>query len=533
MTKKSIDFFSYLQQIGLVSSAITKKRITSTKAIAKATYLPEELIAFYQQQYNDTPQSLPDQLADDVKKLIPAHICREHSCVPYHIGDTLTVCAINPYDDDMRDSVEAVVDIPISYHLCSREQMISLLNVYYPSATSDKSMSQMYDSNTMSFETIDQLIDNIIIQGFDLEASDIHFLWQKDALHYKSRRYGQFHPGIELPVRLAQVLKNRVLVRSSVPFDGLDEPQDCSLTIAHTPPIPVRISYMPTVDGYSLVARIIKPVVSADLESVLHAKQLYQLDNYLTKSRDFLIIHGATGSGKTTVYYNIMERLIKLRKKVITMEDPIEKVVSEATQIDMYQTDQTYDDVLKKLLRQDPNAIMISELRSVDGVKTIANAKMSGCMTVATMHAANAVESLIKLIKLGYPQHELFNQHLQFLSCYLLPTLCPECRYKDVPNSNQAHYLQAHFGHITEKKFYKADGCVSCHFTGIKNVKPFYHLLSITQDQIMKITQQKDWQLKSQTELILPLKHKLHNYLEKELLSGEINLDTLIRISMC
>lgn len=533
MTKKNVDFFAYLQQIGLVSNELSNKRLTTSKAIAKATYLPLELIDFYQQQFKDTPQSSPDMLDESVKKLIPGHICREHSCVPYHMGETLTVCALNPYDDDMRDSIENVIDAPISYHLCPRDSIVNLLNVYYPAATTDKSLSEMFDSNTISFETIDQLIDNIIIQGYEVNASDIHFLWQKDLLHYKARRYGQFHPSIELPVRLAQVLKNRILVRSHVSFDELDEPQDCSITITHNPPIPVRVSYMPTVDGYSLVARIIRPVVSAELESVITAKQLYQLDNYLTKSKDFLIIHGATGSGKTTVYYHIMEKLIKLRKKVITMEDPIEKVVSDATQIDMHQTQQSYDDVLKKLLRQDPNAIMISELRSMDGVQTIANAKMSGCMTVATMHATHAIESLVKLMKLGYPPHELFNQNLQFLACYLLPTLCPDCRYKSVPNSNQAHYLQAHFGHITEKKFYQADGCVSCHFTGIKTVKPFYHLLSITQDHIMKITQQKDWQLKSQTELVLPLKHKLHNYLEEQLLSGEISLDTLIRMSMC
>ena len=246
-----------------------------------------------------------------------------------------------------------------------------------------------------------------------------------------------------------------------------------------------------------------------------------------------MVLHGATGSGKTTVYYHIMERLISLKKKVITMEDPIEKVISEATQIDMHHAHSSYDDVLKKLLRQDPNAIMISELRDQDSVKTIANAKMSGCMTIATMHAADAIESLTKLIKLGYPTYELFNQNLLFLGCYLMPILCKQCRYKDIPDSNQLHYMQEHFAHVTDKKFSKSAGCASCHFTGIETVAPFYYLMYVPKHEIQKLTSTENWQINAQSDLVLPLKNKLNNKLEEQLLSGEISLDTLIRMSMC
>ena len=234
-------------------------------------------------------------------------------------------------------------------------------------------------------------------------------------------------PVVDLPAGISEGLRNRLLIRGGCAFNRLKHVQDAAISVhANDQDIPVRVSHIPTMEGYSIVMRIIREEFLTMEEMNFHKNQWSGLEFQLEFNKGLMLVCGPVGSGKTTVYYGIMKRLLGARLKVISIEDPIESEIEHAFQMDISQTQLSFQDTMKVILRQDPDVLMVGEVRTEDG-KCLAEAKISGHMVVSTLHALSPWDCLIKLKKLGYEEHQLFNQTITIITTRLIPQLCPHC----------------------------------------------------------------------------------------------------------
>ncbi len=532
MMKPVIDFFNYLQQIGLISHTVKKPKKTDLQAICEISYLPPELISFYEQQFKQAHHCQPTNLPEDIRRLLPGSICKRYTCTPYakHQGQVY-VCCRNPFDEDMRATLEKEINQPIAYHLANSQHIERLLNLYYHAYQTEE--AETAHTDTVNTAAIDETIDQILLQAYARDASDIHIQADKDSFYYKMRRFSQFQPNIYLPHKIAQIFKNRLLVRANVPFNQLNQAQDCSITTQHKPVFTVRISFIPVLDGFSLVLRIIRPLQNISLDELLSQSHKSLLKQQLQRCHDTIIIYGPTSTGKSTLYYHLIKQLIAFKKKVVTMEDPIESPVTHAFQIDMGHSESTYDEHIKQALRQDPEAIAFSEIRTDSAVNALAQAKMSGCLTLLTIHANNPTECLIKLLKMGYPPHELFNQHITFLATRLIPEICPVCESTMTLSEENLDYLHQHVPGYTNQELKESMGCLSCYFTGIDHINSYLHLSSIDRSSLQKWLDEEQWLSKAEKSLTKEFYDEMNEKLSTWLLSGKIDLTTFMRMKMC
>lgn len=519
MSVHQVDFFEYLQQIGLISSRQRKPENISLQTLSLQTHLPLPLIEFYQQQFLTLKQDCPEKLDESEQKKLPPALCRQFQCIPFEHDQKTKIACTNPYNLDMRQALDAHIKSP-EYCLAPTSQIKQLIMTYFHEFT---------HIDQLAPNSLDQFIDHILEHGYLIFASDIHIQMQENRFQYKYRRFGQFQSTIFCPFELAEPFRNRLLIRSHVSFDELNNTLDCGLTLSdHQPPFTVRISHIPTQNGYSIEIRIIRPLLQLDLSTHLPPNQLVLLNQTLISCKDTIVIYGATGTGKSTLYYHLLKELVAHKKLPISIEDPIENVIPEVFQINMKKSEGTYAEHISQILRQDPDAIGISEIRSEEAVLGLSSAKMSGSLSIATIHALTPLDCLLKFLKMGYPRHELFNQNILLVATKLVPILCKSCRYCNPPTPEEQGQLSFFPELPLPNLIYQAKGCIYCYYTGIANTEPIIFVTDCPKKTLLNWIEDPAWQSQAQAQLAKPYETSLNNQLYQKLISGQINLQTFI-----
>ena len=517
-----MDFFEYLQQIGLIGRQQRKPTCQSLPHLSETSHLPITLIEFYHKQFTGLVQHCPEKLDEPSQKLLPASICRQFECIAFNHLDKILIACTNPYDPDMREAIEEHIDAP-SYCLAPTSQIQQLVMTYF---------HEFIQVEALSATSIDGFINHILKHGYQIFASDIHIQKQEKNFQYKYRRFGQFQNTIVCPDEMAEPFKNRLLIRAHVPFDSLNQATDCSLTLHHSTEFTVRISYIPTQNGYSIVIRIIRPLLDLNLNTLLPSHHLAILNQYLLSCKDTIIIYGATGTGKSTLFYHLLKKLTAHKKRPISIEDPIESIIPDVFQINLDEADGSYAQHITQILRQDPDAIGISEVRTEEAIKGLSASKMSGALSIATIHALTPLDCLLKCLKMGYPQHELFNQNILMIATKLLPTLCTHCRSSYAPSQFEQEQLSLFPDVSVPKILYEATGCFHCHHTGIENTEPVIFVSELKRELLFDWSDHPSWQTQAQEKLVIPLQDALNESLHQKLLKGDISFETFLEQSL-
>ncbi|MGQ0708991.1 MAG: GspE/PulE family protein, partial [Rhodoferax sp.] len=250
--------------------------------------------------------------------------------------------------------------------------------------------------------------------------------------------------------------------------------------------IELRVSTMPTAFGEKAVLRIFDPDILLKKVDELgfSAQDLPKFHDFLSKSTGIILVTGPTGSGKTTTLYSALKHLSKPEVNIITIEDPIEMVFEDFDQVAVRpQIEITFASALRTVLRQDPDIIMVGEIRDLETADMAVQAALTGHLVFSTLHTNDAPAAVTRLIELGVPPYLINATVLGVLAQRLVRTLCRQCRVRDETASKQALDDMVKPWHINgHYQPYRAVGCVDCRMTGFRGRMGLYELLTVSEE---------------------------------------------------
>ncbi len=530
-----ISLCEYLLQCGVITEQdfAQLQGEQTVDLIAKTTGLDLPVVSLYKDQWEELSQTdLDCSIHDDALVTVDRSICCKYTILPFKVemGSVYIACK-NPHNMRMRKEVYGYLQKRLKpvYLLSRSRTILPLLHVYYRDVKQVIYKARQV-SDGKSFQAgaqkiLDELIDAVLLDGFMHHATDIHLVSGAKSLSYRLRTHHQFFPVVDLPAGISEGLRNRLLIRGGCAFNRLKHVQDAAISVhVDDQDIPVRVSHIPTLEGYSIVMRIIREEFLTMDEVNFHKQQWSSLEFQLEYNKGLMLICGPVGSGKTTVYYGVMKRLLAARLKVISIEDPIESEIAHAFQMDISQTQLSFQDTMKVILRQDPDVLMIGEARTEDAVRCLSEAKISGHMVVSTLHALSPWDCLIKLKKLGYQEHQLLNQTITIITARLIPRLCPHCVRTHQLSSQEKMLLKEAKIHNIVSSWHSSLGCTHCHFSGMESIRPFYDILTLAPSQLAEVG--KNWDDLRSLSVLKQTIERLREHLLALAQEGRIDIKT-------
>jgi len=344
----------------------------------------------------------------------------------------------------------------------------------------------------MSVETVSEsapvkkLLNLVFLTGIRDHASDLHFEPFEDEFKIRIKADGTLYEMVPPPKHLASAITTRIKVMSKLDIAERRLPQDgrIQLQVAGNP-IDFRVSVLPTMFGESIVCRILdKSVVMLDLNNVGMAPELIRTFRELIKlPNGIMLVTGPTGSGKTTTLYAALSELNVIHDKLMTTEDPVEYDIDGIIQIPIdADIGNTFAQCLRSILRQDPDKILVGEIRDVETAEIAVQASLTGHLVFSTLHTNDAPSSITRLRDMGIPAFLITATVQGILAQRLVRRICTECREPFTPDAEQLLELDLAPRDVEGKPFYRGRGCVTCNNTGYKGRTAIHEFMIINDD---------------------------------------------------
>jgi general secretion pathway protein E len=328
-----------------------------------------------------------------------------------------------------------------------------------------------------------RMINALLLQALREQASDVHFEPYETRSVVRFRQDGVLHDVIEPPRALHAALVSRLKVMASLDIAEKRLPQDGRITLRlGGKSVDVRVSTLPTGNGERVVLRLLdKEAARLDLKTLGMGESLLKsVDEIIREPHGIFLVTGPTGSGKTTTLYAALSRLDRSKINVMTVEDPVEYELDGVAQTQVNpKIDLDFARALRAILRQDPDVIMIGEIRDLETAQIAVQASLTGHLVLATLHTNDAPSAITRLTDMGVEPYLLASSLLGVLAQRLVRRLCPKCRKAVAPNAEERKTLDA-MGCGDLKTLYVPVGCDACKKTGYKGRTGVYELLRIT-----------------------------------------------------
>ena len=328
-----------------------------------------------------------------------------------------------------------------------------------------------------------KLLNYILYQAIRDKASDVHFEPFGDDFKIRYRVDGVLYELEAPPSHLAVALISRIKVLADLDIAETRLPQDgrIELTVGGKP-VDLRVSTLPTMYGESTVMRVLdRSVVSLELDSIgLYKAQLERIRAFTKLPHGIVLVTGPTGSGKTTTLYAVLNEANREEIKIITTEDPVEYDLEGIVQIPVNEEiGVTYAKVLRTILRQDPDVILVGEVRDQETAQTAIEASLTGHLVFSTLHTNDAPSAITRLIDIGVEPFLITATLREVVAQRLVRRICLECRTFYEPGENVLNELQLTAAEIGGKKFAYGKGCEACNFTGFKGRLALAEIMSM------------------------------------------------------
>jgi general secretion pathway protein E len=330
------------------------------------------------------------------------------------------------------------------------------------------------------------IVDWLLQYAYEQRASDIHLEPRRDVSRMRFRIDGQLHKVFELPTPVMIAVVSRIKVLGRMDLAERRRPQDGRIK-TRSPggrEFEMRISTMPTAFGEKCVLRIFDPdTVFKSLEQLgFDAGEAAVWNELVQRPHGIVLVTGPTGSGKTTTLYSAMRRLATTDVNVCTVEDPIEMIASEFNQMQVHAAiDLTFASGVRTLLRQDPDIIMIGEIRDLETAQMAVQAALTGHLVLSTLHTNDAPSAITRLLDLGVPHYLVASTLNGVLAQRLVRTLCPHCKQPaPIPEAGWLALLDRHHPAPVPLGGFAAGGCLECRRTGYFGRVGLYEMLTIT-----------------------------------------------------
>jgi type IV pilus assembly protein PilB len=429
-------------------------------------------------------------------KLLPAEIARKHLVMPIgKRGGKLILAMVDPGNVIAIDDVRSATGMDVEPVVVSYSVLTQLISRYYP-ISGEVSTTAIGELETVT-ETpvIDvtkearvaptvRLLNNLLLKAVERHASDIHIEPQKDKVLVRMRIDGILHTVAELPKGAETSLIGRIKVLSHMNLAERRLPQDGSFRFkARGKDYHVRVATSPTIHGEKAVLRFLRPEEELfTLESLgMTQQQLNTYLNLLRQPHGIILVVGPTGSGKTTTLYASVMWLNDGRRNIVTLEEPVEQEIPGISQIQMRpEIGLTFASSLRSVLRQDPDIILVGEIRDSETAELAIRAAMTGHLVLSTLHSNTAAGAIPRLRDLGVQPFLLASSLLGILSQRLLRLNCPRCMQPYSPSDVEIRAIGLTLSEASKFNFMRGEGCSYCDMTGYFGRAAIFEILPVT-----------------------------------------------------
>ncbi|EGQ8260009.1 type II/IV secretion system protein [Vibrio parahaemolyticus] len=495
-----------------IQQALSAQRSTGQKlgdALIDLGFITEkQMLEFLSQQLGlpliDLGRAPVD--ADAVQILPEVHARRLRAMVVARNGDTLRVAMSDPADLFTQESLMNLLgEYNLEFIIASERQLISSFDRYYRRTKEIASFAEQLQAehqDVQSFDygideadseevTVVKLVNSMFEDAVQVGASDIHIEPDDKVLRLRQRVDGVLHETILNEVNIASALVLRLKLMAHLDISEKRLPQDGRFNIkVRGQSIDIRMSTLPTQYGESVVMRLLNQ--SSGLrpleESGLPPELLARLRRQLSRPHGMILVTGPTGSGKTTTLYGALSELNEPGKKIITAEDPVEYRLPRITQVQINsKIDLTFSRVLRTFLRQDPDIILIGEMRDQETVEIGLRAALTGHLVLSTLHTNDAVDSALRMIDMGAPGYLVASAVRAVVAQRLVRRVCPDCKTQDHLDESRQQWLAGRFPNQVGVTFHKGSGCQNCNLTGYRGRIGVFEMLELEHEMMDKL----------------------------------------------
>jgi type IV pilus assembly protein PilB len=334
--------------------------------------------------------------------------------------------------------------------------------------------------------TLSELVNQILERACDCQATDIHFDPQENGLRVRYRIDGQLQDILFIEPAMATPVISRLKIISNLNIVERKHSQDGRITILHqSKPRDLRLATFPTIFGEKIVIRIHE--VLTDVTGFAHlgmtTAQAETLDKLITQPYGAILVAGPVGAGKTSSLYNCLERINSPLKNVMTIEDPIEHRIPGVNQCQINNAgDMGFSEGLRAMLRQDPDVIMIGEIRDDETARIGIRAALTGVLVFSTLHGSDAPSTISNLYNFGIPGYQLSSSLLAIVSQRLIRKICPYCRVTHTVDEKVLLALELNPEEVPDLRLHRGLGCPACFQTGYLGRTGIYEIMVIGEE---------------------------------------------------
>ncbi len=448
---------------------------------------------------------IPDELA--VK--VPIHFAKTARVLPVGwAGDAVRVAMADPLDTASQDSVSMLLQAPVAPEVAAAQTVIDAINAVYDRAA-DEHDKLMEDLETEDLESVAhelqeptdlldaddeapiiRLVNSLLFRAVKERASDIHINPEEKDISVRYRIDGVLREVIRPPKRFQASIASRIKIMGGLNIAEKRLPQDGRIRIKIAgKDVDIRLSTVPTAHGERIVMRLLdKSSVVLDLESLgFEDWQLKVMDGLITRSHGIVLVTGPTGSGKTTTLYGALAKINSPDLNILTIEDPVEIPLKGVGQVQVNpKIELTFASGLRSFLRQDPDVIMVGEIRDLETAEIAIQASLTGHLVLSTIHTNDAAGAITRLVDMGVQPFLVASSLVGVLAQRLVRVLCPDCRKPYVPTQEELDQagitpeILAQAG--SPKHLYRSVGCLNCQNTGYQGRTGIYELMLVDDD---------------------------------------------------
>ena len=484
-------FSDVLAEMGLVDRAQVDEALTLGKktgrhlgeTLVQLGYLTQDQVADALAAHTGVPRINLDEvtIAPGVRDIVPEELITRHRIVPLGFeGAALKVAMANPFDFVALDSVRAATRLDVVPMLTTEEQIARAhdqrrLKASAQLVVEELGFEEEDEEDPGVLDDVEEssrvrVVNMIIVQGIRDRASDIHIEPQEDQIRVRYRIDGQLRDVMEFPKRLRNEIVARIKVMAELDITERRRPQDGRLRVSYDgASIDLRVSFLPTIYGEKVVLRVLSRTENAVTIDKMgyHPANLAAIKKMLARAEGIVLVTGPTGSGKTTTLYSFLHRLNQPNRNIITIEDPVELRMSGITQINVNtRAGMTFASALRSVLRQDPDIIMIGEMRDHETAEIAVRAALTGHLVLSTLHTNSAAATLGRLIDMGIERFLLSDTVIGIVAQRLVRTLCANCSEPDPEGMKAIANWLADAPEAANIR--RTRGCAACGNTGFR-----------------------------------------------------------------
>jgi type IV pilus assembly protein PilB len=505
----------------------TKDRLSNI-LLNKGYIDPDTIINVLGRLYNYSVIKLPEIKPDPkVLKILPFELAKIAMVFPLELkGEKLSITMVEPTDTTVVEDLQKKTGKTLQVYVSTENDIIQAYRDFYKISDEeyktflhfeddfeeDEPVTSVEDFGSLVSEAAEEmevssadiddapdefmasdapiikLVNGILTKAINDGVSDIHIEPFEKTFQVRYRLDGSMYKSMNLPLSIKNAVISRIKILAELDIAERRVPQDgrIKLRFGRKKSIDFRVSTLPTLFGESIVMRILdQSALNVDLTKLgFEAATFNILKRCISRPYGLLLVTGPTGSGKTTTLYSILNRLNKDDIKILTAEDPVEFNFKGINQVPVREeTGMTYAKALKAFLRQDPDIIMVGEIRDLETAEIAIKAAMTGHLVFATLHTNDCPSTIGRLVDIGIPPYLLSGAITMVMSQRLGRRLCPECK-QIVTGHNEKDLESNGFAkeEIQDLKIYGPKGCTHCNGTGYKGRVGLYELMEVTDD---------------------------------------------------